>query len=304
MPPILLRTKQKIVSGYAQTYHDAETAAIERMGFEVLNLEASVFGFTNAPDYPLTGRVVFCRHYANESAHYAAYVAKQGGTMVVPNYGDVLYWYKTLPLDFISKEFLGERKMDWYSLAPYGYLEKRGEEKALKALVEQIYGLYANNGKVFVKSETKGGLTAKIYTKSDLLETLYFVLGVGCHRTPRELIVSQPMEIRQLKTDYKSDEYRCLIVDSHVSTISLYTDVQRQRDYTGIRNFANHFATTFATQLPNSYDLDVARLTDGRLAVVELNDIAACGLYADHDMFKFYGDVYALAKKLYTGRAV
>lgn len=295
--PVLLLAKRKSVTGYQQSYFDTEEDAITKAGFETMELEAGIFGLTKDPDYDLTDRPVFCRHYANEDSYFVPYVVAHNGHLVVPDYVLAQEWYKILPLDFIARDYMGGRRMGWYSLKPYRFLEEIDELKGLKHTINEAFNEYSVNGKVFAKSETKNSFTAKLYTKQDLFETLHFLLGVGCHRTPGELIVSQPMPVQKIDTDYKLKEYRCLIVDNKVSTISLYTDTKQHRDYDEVEQFATRFARQFERHLPNSYDLDVARLADGKLAVVELNDISACGFYADHDIYKFYRDVYKLALK-------
>lgn len=299
--PVLLTTANKPVRGYRKSYVTREANAIAKAGFEVIELNNSIFGLVDPPDVDLTGRTVVCRHYAGDDRSFIKWVEANGGTLATPNYAATLHWYKIMRLDNIATKywFLGGRNMAWYSLAPYGYLETKEEMAAFKEFIGELYyepGKYVTNGRVFVKADVKGALAAKIYTKEELYETLSFLIGVGCHNTPRELLVSEPMAIAPANTKYKKDEYRCLIVDNKVSTVSLYTDRKANRDYTRVIKFANWFAEKYAGKMPNSYDLDICRREDNSLAVVELNDIAACGFFADHDLDKLFADLYKLAQ--------
>jgi hypothetical protein len=296
MIPILLQSKRKDVKGYRKPYVLREAKAIAKAGFEVMELETGMFGISNDPNYDMTGRTVITRHYAGEDRAIVPYVEAHGGTLAVPGYANVQDWYK-LPLDVFTDVFMGGRRMAWYPLAPYGYLETLEESKALRLLIEKAFDEFAIDGKVFAKSETKNSFSAGLYTKDELIEDLTFLLGISCHRMPKELIISQPMPITELPhSKYKKDEYRCLIVDNKVSSVSLYTDDPRpHRDYKEVEHFAQQFANAFQNKLPKAYDLDVARLTNDKLAVVELNDISACGFFADNDLDKLFADLYRLA---------
>jgi hypothetical protein len=105
------------------------------------------------------------------------------------------------------------------------------------------------------------------------------------------------MDIKPSNAGYGIEEYRCLVINNNVVTTSLYTDMPRTRSYSEVNYFANDFVHTFKYQLPNSYDLDICRLTNGELAVVELNDISGCGFFADHDLPKLFKSVYRFAQR-------
>lgn len=292
MPHVMIKANNMPVAGYKKIYKQREAIAITRAGFEQHELAIGMFGIEDAPDIDLTGRMVFTRHYANQHTYIANYIVNRGGKLAVPGYWTAADWYKSLPIS-PNDEFFS-RDIAWYSLREFGYLEEKSELQALHKLIDNVFEKYAVQDKLFVKSETKNSFTAKVYTKGELEELLLFLLGVGCHRTPGEIIVSTPMDIKTSDAGYDREEYRCLIVRGKCSTASIFTDEPSQRNYTEVVKFTNSFAKKFAAHLPNTYDLDIARLTDGRLIVVELNDIAACGFFADNDLNKLFTDLYNL----------
>lgn len=282
-------------NNYAQHYGGHEYNAAKHAGFTVVELNSSSLFFGDGPDINLAGAPTFVRHYANEDAMFSKFVKKHGGKLMVPQYFDANEWYKVVPNDALTSYWFGGRLVNWMDLEG---LDPNGDHgKFMRGLTfaAQTIFEHAIDKKMFIKAPQKRSLGAGLYTKGEFLEAVQWELAMGVHGKLREIIYAQPMAIRERKTGYRRDEYRCLIVGDKVSSVSLYTDKKRKRDYTDIEAFANEFAAHFAGRLPRAYCLDLCRMIDTTIAVVEINDICAMGFYADNDIYKFFQDVYDLA---------
>lgn len=290
-----LLTNQKIRgNNYSQHYGGHEFNAARQAGFSVIEIDASSLFFNEGPDIDFDGAPVFVRHYANEDYMFSKFVERHNGKLIVPEYFKANEWYKVVPNDALTSYWFGGRLVNWMDLEGLDPEANHGKFMRGLTFAAQTIFEHAKDGKMFIKAPQKRSLDAALYTKGEFLETIQWTLAIGVHVKLREIIYAQPMYIRERKTGYKKDEYRCLVVGDKVSSVSLYTDKKRKRDYSDIEAFANEFATHFAGRLPKAYCLDLCRMIDTTIAVVEINDACAMGFYADNDIYKFFQDIYNL----------
>lgn len=283
-------------NNYAQHYGGREYEAAKRAGFTIIEINASSLFFSgDQPDLDLDGAPTFVRHYANEDGLFSNFVEKSGGKLMVPGYFKANEWYKVVPNDVMTSYWFGGRSVNWMDLS--GLDPDGNHQSYMRALTFATQTIFEHSikGKMFIKAPQKRSLGATLYTKKEFLEAVQWELAMGVHGKLHEIIYAQPMDIAERSVGYKREEYRCLIVGDKVSSVSLYTDKKRKRNYADIEAFANEFAAHFAGRLPVAYCLDLCRLIDTTIAVVEINDICAFGFYADNDINKFFEDVYALA---------
>lgn len=289
------QSKQRSGKSYRRYVEKEEDAAV-KAGFNVYHPNLSAV-LTDEPVGLLKDARIFARHYAGEGWLFSKYIKNSGGNFIVPNYEQANYWYKLIDQEDIRRWF--KRKLGYIDISRFDELEKSGSyEESLKyteELAAKIFDICAVRGKVFVKAPHKLSIGARVYSKKSLIEAINYAIAFSSHYRLTELIYSEPINIAPAKTVYKKAEYRCLIVSNKCSTISIYCEHRTKNNYLLVQGYASQFATAFAGRLPNSYCLDIARLANGELAVVELNDIAGSGFYADHDIDKFYRDVYASA---------
>ncbi len=293
MKPVMLTThsvRMNIGSEYDRQYRGLEVQAAEAAGFEVSRLTSGVFGPKGEPDVILSGRNVVLRHFVGEERWLPSYVVERGGRLLIPASDEAGNWYKNLTF---STTWFSERSIGSFSLTAYNYLDEPGELRQLVRDLEELYTDESIGGQLFTKSTTKSNLSPKVRSLAELVDELTYLIGLACHNRPTEIIWSHPISIMQTESDYGIQEYRCFVVDSHVVTCSLYTDRRRSdRDYSGVADFAQSFASFYATYLPRAYCLDVAALTDGSFSVVELNDFQGSGLFADHDVKAVYAALH------------
>lgn len=292
---IVVYNPQEPATELMREYHQRELDLIKHLGMPVRPVECSLFGITDKKRPKLEGSV-FIRHYAGQHVYYRQYVSECGGRLIVPQYWRANEWWYNTP-EPIQKKYFG-RLFGYQDLRRFGYIDEMAQVKDLNATLERLFDQYAYQGHLFLKAPDKGSLPAALYDLEDAKEQVGYWLAVPCHKRLGTLIWSQPMAIGGAPTKYGKAEYRCFIVDNKCSTISIYTDEQSQtKNCAAIEAFANDFAqsSTAHGNLPHAYCLDIAELQDGRLAVVELNDIAASGFFADHDIKKLYEDLEASA---------
>jgi hypothetical protein len=102
--------------------------------------------------------------------------------------------------------------------------------------------------------------------------------------TDDDFIISDVIDIEK--------EYRCYIIHNEVSSISEYNDYISTEIPKEVSCFAKQFANIQITgNLPDHYVLDVAKLTNGDVVMVELNNISNSGRYFDNDPYKLYKDL-------------
>ncbi len=295
MEKVLLTNQAICGNNYAQRYGGHEYNAAKAAGFTVIELPlASILFKEQKSNIDLTGIPTFIRHYANEDSFFRGFVEGNNGKFIVPSYQKANEWYKVVPNDALASYWLGGRSVSWMDLRGLDPDNNLGKYKRDMTIAMFTVFEKSRHGKVFVKSPQKRSLPATLYTKSDLEEDIGWQMAMNVHGKLHEIIYSEPMDIATRKTGFKREEYRCLIVGEKCSSVSLYTDIKRKRDYSEIERFANEFAEHFYGRLPKAYCLDICRLIDTSLAVVEINDIAAFGFYADNNIYKFFEDIYAL----------
>lgn len=285
------QSEERSSKSYKRFIRKEEDAAI-KAGFSIYHPNLSAV-FTGKPIESFEGSHIFPRHYAGDDWLFKKYIESSGGIPIVPDYEQANYWYRLINQEEIRQWF--KRKLGWVDVSRFNELEEGGlyeeSQKYREEVVAEIFEACAIGSRVFVKAPHKLSLSARIYTKKSLLEAINNAIAFSAHYRLTELIYSEPVDIAVAKTVYKKSEYRCLIVNNKCSTISIYCEHRTKNNYLLVEGYANRFADAFNGRLPSSYCLDIARLTNGELAVVELNDIAGSGFYADHDIDKFYRDV-------------
>lgn len=288
MPPIIL-TNQTNNNRWAKR----EYKAVLKAGFEVIRYSPSIIEGQSCDGPDIKNRVVLPRHFAHEDWLYKRYIKRKNGRLLVPDYWKANEWYKVLCNDPQAFRWLG-RNLSWVDTSSL-YDEDNSTSK-LSSILDDMFRL-AIDGKLFIKSPYKLSIGAGLYTKEEALEAIDYEIAMGVHFRLNEIIYSEPVEIQTLRSGYKRAEYRCVVVGDKVSSVSIYTDYHKERDYDTITEFAEDFVANFSSKLPNSYILDVAKLKNGDVALVELNDISGSGWFADNHLEKIFSDLYKLACK-------
>lgn len=288
MRPIVLTNQ-----GDTNRWEKRERKAATKAGFEIIRYNPPIIKELDHGGPNIQGRVVLPRHYANGDRQYRQYVKHKNGRLLVPNYWKANEWYKVLCNDPQAFRWLG-RNLSWVDTASL-YDEDNPTTK-LSIILDDIFR-FAVKGKLFIKSPYKLSIGAGLYTKKEAFEAVDYEVAMGVHFRLNEIIYSEPVEIQAIRSGYRKDEYRCVIVGDKVSSVSLYTDYHKERDYSIITKFAGDFAAYFSGKLPSYYVLDVAKLKNGNVVLIELNDICASGWFADNDLEKIFSDLYKLACK-------
>lgn len=294
MPRILVIDTESIEATNSRDYRERRAAI--KAGFTVLHVGFHQLFISDQSSIGtlLRGNLVFLRHFAHHEGAFKKWISENQGSLMVPNYDMANKWYEVV-LSAKDPEYWLGRKMAYENVESM-FSEDLSFEEATKKrrnLIESIFAKYSIDNKVFLKTPSKYNLDAGLYTKEDI-KCAFDQLAVFSHMPLTTLIYSQPVEVKKINHYYRREEYRCLIIDNKISSVSLYSDRRTRRDYLEVREFAEKFVECFKRHLPHSYCLDVMRLIDGRVVVVELNDIAAMGFYADNDIEKFYADAYRI----------
>lgn len=267
-----------------------------KAGFEIVPWEVKLFfDDQKKPDKRLDNRKVFVRHHANEDGFLRGYLERQNCTLLVPNYWVANEWYKIVPNDYYAAYWL-KRSVNWVDLRNLE-AENLEWEEFKKGLSRAVNGIFGMKDKMFIKSKTKHSIGSGIYTKADAIEVLTDQLAMYAHIRLSEVIYSEPVEIDHAVTEYGRAEYRCFIVDGNCVSVSYFSDTKyAPRIYKKPKAFADEFAKAFEDRLPLAYCLDIARLKDGSMAVIECNDIAASGNYADNNSDILFSEIYKLGE--------
>jgi len=300
MQPIVLTNHVSGDHG-GQQYKKTETVAQQVAGFKVKRTSIfdmlNFFGIkaTKSPDY--NGAHILPRHYANESSIFSNYIERNNGILLVPNYHLANSWYKIVPQDSRAYHWL-KRRVSWLDTGALcrdskdNYSEWQTE---ICRTVDTMFS-FAKCDKVFIKAPGKRSIGSELYDFRQAVEALTYQFTFQVHGKLTEVMYSEPMQIAAANNEFAKAEYRCFIVDGRVSSVSIYTDKKHQQngDIADMLFFANEFAQHFYMCLPLAYCLDIARLINGDLAVVELNDVGGSGFYAQHDIQRVFGDLYKL----------
>jgi|GEM_PF-2926293 len=305
------KTKQPIVltnhvSGDhgGQQYNEAETKAQKEAGFKVKN--TNIFDMPNfitdknAQDSDCAGAYILPRHYAGEDTIFSSYIERNNGILLIPDYHLANSWYKIVPQDSKADYWL-KRRVAWIDTSMLcndsedDYSQWQSE---LCRIVGTMFG-FAKHRKVFIKATGKRSIDSTLYSFKQAVEALTYHFTFQVHGKLTEVIYSEPMQIAKDNNEFGKAEYRCFVVDGQVSSMSIYTDrkLHLNGDVADMLFFANEFAQHFYKRLPLAYCLDIARLADGSLAMVELNDIGGSGFYAQHDIQQVFQDIYKLREE-------
>lgn len=296
MKPVLLTTHTKQSNNYTKEWFDRERAAYKVAGFELETIDQRfLMGMALHDDDHFAGRDVFIRCYANEEASLERIVRKAGGNPIIPNMDNANNWYRNITW---GVKWFG-REISHSDMKQFGYLEYDYQKKALRKHLELIFDYFSRDGKVFFKSSTKQNLQPAVRTLDEAYEDISYSLSMAIHHQMDTLIFQNPIEVESNTDGFGREEYRVYIVNDKVSTVSLFTDNQKSRDYTRVIAYAESFAKTFCNFLPLGYCLDVAITAQNEMVVIELNGIGASGFYADHDINKLFKDI----KDIHNGNA-
>lgn len=289
--PLILTTHQRRGSDYDKTWFDRETNAWKEAGFDVETISPLFLGGQAVHDEDhFKDRMVFVRCYSEEEQGLERIIRRAMGEPLVPNMDGANNWYRNITF---AKSWFG-REIGHSEMAQYGYLDDDWQVAALKKHLGLIFDFFAVDGRVFFKADSKHTLSPKVRDMNEAYADISYWIALACHNRLNTLIFQQPIEIEHNTDAFGREEYRVFIVGDKVSTVSLFTDETKSRDYTRVIAYAEAFARQFCNFLPIAYCLDIAVVHPNEMVVIELNGIGASGFFADHDVAKLFMDIRKL----------
>jgi len=147
---------------------------------------------------------------------------------------------------------------------------------------------YAKDGLVFVKTREKPGsghghgviMTIDQALQAETLGLPYCDSWVNKRRLQKldgqsTLIVSQPMDLA--RDELGTVEYRGWVFNQNLVAISRYAHPENTNVPPAVVSFAEQFSKAHNSRLPRHYVLDLCQTTNGKVCVVEINDIMSAG---------------------------
>jgi hypothetical protein len=144
---------------------------------------------------------------------------------------------------------------------------------------------YQKDGKFFIKTLRKG--FHGLHPSEDGFDAP--IINILTHFRGKDipLIISEPIELIEDDLFHQFQEYRCVVANNQVTSISRYLDYGSHQIPYEIRQFADKFVSAHQSLFPSIYVVDIGlEETKGPL-VIECNSLPASGSYVQNHFAPF-----------------